>query len=83
MRAKVNLTKTSLYELVSECLSGNNFSSSYEIMEKCWDSSPKLRPNFREIESELEAYLEQRAVSNESLKPVFHLKCIVAQRSVT
>ena len=55
---------------------GNNFSCSYEIMQKCWDPSPKLRPNFQEIESELEAYLEERAVSNESLKPVYRFKCI-------
>ncbi|CAB4002832.1 partial, partial [Paramuricea clavata] len=33
----------------------------YEIMKKCWEPSPKVRPHFKEIESELEAYLEERA----------------------
>ena len=31
-------------------------------MKKCWEPSPKVRPSFKDIELELEAYLEQRSV---------------------
>jgi hypothetical protein len=37
-------------------------------MKKCWEPSPKVRPHFKEIESELEAYLEERAVRHDIYK---------------
>ncbi|XP_028404351.1 uncharacterized protein LOC114526994 [Dendronephthya gigantea] len=33
----------------------------FDIMKKCWEASPKLRPHFAEIETKLEAYLEERS----------------------
>ena len=36
-------------------------------MQRCWKQSPKARPNFKEIESELEAYIEERAVQIQKL----------------
>lgn len=38
------------------------FCFSYDIMKRCWEASPKVRPRFADIEAELEAYLEQRSV---------------------
>ena len=54
----------------------------YEIMKTCWEFSPKGRPSFKDLESTLESYLEERLVRT-SFLPTDNIKGCLQVRFCT